>query len=117
MTVPRKTLPDCPVERCIAVLSGRWKAMLLWRLFLGPQRYSALAAMVPGVSQRALSQALAELAADGVITRRDDAWALTPVGQAMQPTLATMAAWGALHQSAADGEAAAPSPRLRLVGG
>lgn len=111
MTIPRKTPPECPIERCIAALSGRWKARILWRLFAEPQRYSALEAALPRVPQRALSQALSELAEDGVILRRDDAWALTALGEAIRPTLAAMHAWGSLHRDATGARASA----LRLV--
>lgn len=100
MTVPRKRPLDCPIEQCIAVVSGRWKAMILWRLFVEPQRYTALHAQMAGVSQRALSQALSELAQDGVIVRTDDVWALTRLGEAMRPALSAMFAWGSLHQHA-----------------
>jgi DNA-binding HxlR family transcriptional regulator len=98
VTVPRKRPPDCPIENCIAVLSGRWKAMILWRLFIEPQRYSSIEALIPGISQRALSQALSELTQDGVIKREADLWALTPLGEAMRPALSAMFAWGSLHQ-------------------
>lgn len=106
MTVPRKTPPECPIERCISVLAGRWKAQIVWRLFVEPQRYSALERQIPQLSQRALSQALAELADDGVIAKRGDAWALTPLGEAMRPALAAMFAWGSLHGEASEPEAA-----------
>lgn len=100
VTVPRKRPLECPIERTIGVLSGRWKAMILWRLFVEPQRYSRLEALIPGLSQRALSQALAELAEDGVIARQGDLWALTALGEAMRPALSALFAWGSLHQSA-----------------
>lgn len=102
MTVPRKTPPECPIEQFIAVLSGRWKAMILWRLFIDPQRYSVLQSLIPSVTQRALSQALSEVADDGVIVRADEHWSLTPLGAAMSPALAAMFAWGSLDQVARD---------------
>ena len=103
MTVPRKRPLECPIEQCIAVVSGRWKAMILWRLFVEPQRYSALEALLPGVPQRGLSQALNELATDLVIAREGDVWALTRLGEAMRPALSAMFSWGSLHQAARDG--------------
>lgn len=115
MTVPRKRPLACPIEECISVVSGRWKAMILWRLFIEPQRYSALESLVPGISQRALSQALAELAADLVIVRHGEMWALTPLGEAMRPALSAMFSWGSFHQDAvAEGTASAPA-RLSVV--
>ena len=100
MTVPRKRPLDCPIEQAIAVISGRWKAMILWRLFVEPRRYTALQTQIPEVAQRALSQALAELADDGVIAKTNDLWALTPLGDAMRPALSALFAWGSLHQNA-----------------
>lgn len=99
MTVPRKRAPECPIERFVAAVSGRWKAMILWRLFVAPRRYSELLAAVDGVSERALSQALKELAADGLVQRQDDRWAMTTLGDAMRPALSAMFAWGALAQA------------------
>ncbi|MBC7773743.1 MAG: helix-turn-helix transcriptional regulator [Pyrinomonadaceae bacterium] len=121
MTVPRKRPLECPIEQCIAVLSGRWKAMILWRLFVEPLNYTALHAQMTGLSQRALSQALLELAQDGIIARTDDVWALTPLGEAIRPALSAMFAWGSLHQHAqarqivpfpnSSGQVAPPSQR------
>ncbi len=78
--------------------------MILWRLFVEPQRYSALRVHITGLSERALSQALSELAYDGVIVRTDDVWALTALGEAMRPALSAMFAWGSLHQQSHRGQ-------------
>jgi DNA-binding HxlR family transcriptional regulator len=117
VTVPRKQPLDCPIEQCIAVLSGRWKAMILWRLFVEPRRYSAIEALIPGISQRALSQALSDLAQEGVISRENDLWALTALGEAMRPALSAMFAWGSLHQQAqsASGLRGERPPRLHAI--
>jgi len=117
VTVPRKRPSACPIEQCIAVVSGRWKAMILWRLFVEPRRYSVIEALIPGISQRALSQALSELAADGVICRSGDLWALTALGEAMRPALSAMFAWGSLHQQAQAALTSQdqPGPVLRVL--
>jgi DNA-binding HxlR family transcriptional regulator len=104
MTVPRKRWPECPIERFIAVTSGRWKAMVLWRLIPTPLRYTELRASIGSVSERALSQALGELAADGVIVKQHDNWRLTEFGLAMSPALRAMFAWGEQHKYGFGGE-------------
>ena len=73
--------------------------MILWRLLIEPQRYSSLQKLVPSISQRVLSQALAELAEDGVISKTGDEWALTTIGEALRPALSAMLSWGSLYQS------------------
>lgn len=95
MPPPRKHRPECPIERGIVVIAGRWKARIVWMLFDGPLRYRDFEASIPGVGQRALSLALGELSADGVIARENDAWALTPRGRALGSPLRSLYDWGA----------------------
>ena len=94
--VPRKTPSDCPIERCIGVLSGRWKAMVIWRLRTGPQRFSELFHDIPHVQERVLSQVLRGLSDDGLIEKSEGgAWSLTPEGRRLDPVLAAMFEWSA----------------------
>jgi len=76
-------------------LTGRWKPMVLWNLRDGPRRYSDLRTAVPKLTDRMLSQTLAELSEDGVIERRAEQWLLTAAGEALRPALEAMWAWGA----------------------
>ncbi|MBC7997114.1 MAG: helix-turn-helix transcriptional regulator [Leptolyngbya sp.] len=99
MTIARKTFPLCPIERTIAVLSGRWKAAVVWKLLSGDKRYSDLIGLLPGISERVLTQALRELAEDGVIQKVDEQWHLTELGSALIPVLSDMFAWGSQHAS------------------
>jgi DNA-binding HxlR family transcriptional regulator len=101
VTVPRKTLPACPIECCIAVISGRWKAMVVWRLLEQPLRYSEMAQRIPEITERVLSQVLRELENDGIVERFEQKkeWQLTALGQALKPSLDAMFAWGQLAQS------------------
>jgi DNA-binding HxlR family transcriptional regulator len=101
VTVPRKTLPDCPIECCIAAISGRWKAMVIWRLLDKPLRYSEMSKRLPEMTERMLSQVLKELEQDGVVERSNSQkeWRLTALGQALRPSLEAMFAWGQLAQT------------------
>lgn len=100
MTVPRKTHPECPIERCIAAISGRWKAMIIWRLLLNQSlRYSELSKQIPDITERVLSQVIKELEKDGLIERSQEKnWQLTTLGEALKPSLDAMFAWGELAQ-------------------
>jgi len=101
VTVPRKTLPDCPIECCIAALSGRWKAMVIWRLLDHPLRYSEVSQRIPEITERVLSQVLKELENDGIVERSEQRreWQLTALGQALKPSLDSMFTWGRQAQS------------------
>ena len=54
--------PDqCPVDRTLRVIGGRWKALIIYYLRGGPKRFNELRRMMPAVTQRMLTQHLREL--------------------------------------------------------
>jgi DNA-binding HxlR family transcriptional regulator len=59
--------PD-PLE----LLDRRWSPQVLVRLLDGPQRFHQLAADIPGVSKRMLTERLRELQAAGIVDRTVD---------------------------------------------
>ena len=62
--------PDCPVEQVLRLLSGRWMLYILWRLQdKGPQRFNALLKLIPGISQKVMTERLKALEAGGLISR------------------------------------------------
>jgi len=93
---------DCPVDRTMRVLSGRWKPLILYHLRLGPRRFNELRRLIPTITQRMLTQHLRELEADGVIHRHvfevvppHVEYSLTDLGRSLMPILDAMADWGA----------------------
>src|SRR6266849_9120627 len=69
MPKPIKRLPMLPAERALKVISGRWKAIILYHLFDGPQRLSELQRLMPEVSQKVLIQQLREMEEHGIVHR------------------------------------------------
>ncbi len=102
MTARRKQCrSNCPAERTLDVVGGRWKVPIVWHLADGPKRFSALQRDVGGVTQKALIQQLRELEADGVVARRVYAqvppkveYSLTPLGKSLMPIVLAMCKWG-----------------------
>jgi DNA-binding HxlR family transcriptional regulator len=92
---------DCPVERTLGVIGGRWKPLILFHLRRGQRRFNELRRLMPKVTQRMLTQHLRELEADGIVSRtvhhvvppRVD-YDLTELGRTLLPVLDAMAAWG-----------------------
>lgn len=91
----------CPVEVSMAVLSGKWKCLMLWHLNDGSKRYKELERIVPGVSQKMLTQQLKELEKDGLIDRTvypeippKVVYKLTALGESAFPILEMMHSWG-----------------------
>jgi DNA-binding HxlR family transcriptional regulator len=104
MTDVMKRLPALPAERALKVISGRWKAVLLYHLFDGPRRLSALKRMVPDVTQKVMIQQLRELEEHGLVHRevfrqvppRVD-YSATALGLSLEPVLRALCDWGQLH--------------------
>jgi len=48
--VGRRAKPDCPVERTLEMLSGKWKANILFHLLPGTKRSGELRRLMPGVT-------------------------------------------------------------------
>ena len=99
-----KRLPSLPAERALKVISGRWKAIILYHLFDGPQRLSELQRQMPEVSQKVLIQQLRELEEHGIVHRevfrqvppRVD-YSATPLGLSFEPVLLALCDWGRRH--------------------
>ena len=100
MPVDRKSFSSCPIERTLAVLSGRWKAAIVWNLFSGTQRYSDLLRLASGIPERVLTQVLRELADDGVVRKTERHWCLTELGSYLILVMNGLSAWGLHHARA-----------------
>ena len=62
---------NCPVETTLAVIGGKWKPLILWRLKSGVWRFGELQRLVPGVTRKMLTQHLRELERDGIVGAAD----------------------------------------------
>jgi DNA-binding HxlR family transcriptional regulator len=60
---------NCPVEIPVGVLGGKWKLVLIYHLLAGPRRNGELCRLVPGITQKMLTQQLRELERDGIVIR------------------------------------------------
>ncbi|MGA5218788.1 winged helix-turn-helix transcriptional regulator [Streptomyces cinereoruber] len=95
--------PDCPVEIALAVLRGRWTTLVVRELLRRETlSYSDLAARLPALSDKVLSDRLARLVAAGVVAKdRTAGWPptvgyrLTPHGRELGPVLQALWDWGA----------------------
>ena len=109
MTELIKRLPMLPVERALKVISGRWKAVILYYLLDSPKRLSELKRLVPEISQKVLIQQLREMEEHGLVHReifrqvppRVD-YSATPLGQSLEPVLLALCDWGQRHAAELD---------------
>ncbi len=90
-----------PMSKLQAVLSGKWKILILWYVaFYKVQRFGQLARRLEGVTQATLSKQLRQLEEDGFLRRQvypevppRVEYSLTELGQSFEPLLNQMLEW------------------------
>jgi DNA-binding HxlR family transcriptional regulator len=95
------------VEEALKFLEGRWKLVILFRLFGGKvQRFSELERAISGISQKMLIQQLRQMEGDGIVRRivyhqvpPKVEYLLTDWGQALCPALDALLKWAAKRPS------------------
>lgn len=109
MTELAKRLPSLPAERALKVIAGRWKAIVLYHLFDGPQRLSALQRLIPQITQKVLIQQLREMEEHGLVHREvfrevppRVEYSATALGQSLEPVLLALCDWGRRHATELD---------------
>jgi DNA-binding HxlR family transcriptional regulator len=102
-------LSALPVARALGVLSGRWKAIILYVLLDGAQRTGELEKRIVGISQKVLIEQLRALEEHGMVSRQPSVrhrqgieYMLTPLGKSLTPVLESLIAWGAHHAEELD---------------
>jgi DNA-binding HxlR family transcriptional regulator len=95
---------NCPVEATIDVIGGKWKPLILWWLHQRTYRFAELRRLIPGITEKVLTQQLRELEADGIVGRRVFAtippkveYSLTEYGNSLKRALNAICEWGQLH--------------------
>ena len=109
-----KTLPACPVETTLSLISDRWKVLIIRDLLGGTKRFGELRKSVGNVSQKVLTANLRSMEEDGLLTRRVYAevpprveYTLTETGMSLRPVLDAMQAGGESYkEKRAGGETA-----------
>lgn len=61
----------CPIARALDVLGDRWTLLILRELVIGDQRYTDLAAHLPGIAPTLLSQRLRTMIDQGLVTTKE----------------------------------------------
>jgi DNA-binding HxlR family transcriptional regulator len=94
----------CGLVPALAVIGGKWKALILWEMNEGPVRFGELKRRVRGISEKMLIQALRELEADGVVHREAFheipprvEYSVTEFGASLNAVLAPLCRWGEQH--------------------
>ena len=96
-----KELINCPAERAIYFLGGKWKIRILFTLFQNKTvRFNELKKVLKTITQQMLSKQLKELEADGIVNRKVHQvvppkveYSLTEFGLSVIPILKSFSDW------------------------
>jgi DNA-binding HxlR family transcriptional regulator len=94
----------CAIEATLDLIGGKWKALILCHLALGPARFSVLKRTFPDITQKMLTQQLRQLEDDGLINRQiypeippKVEYSLTDPGKSLMVVIRVMNDWGKKH--------------------
>jgi DNA-binding HxlR family transcriptional regulator len=95
---PQPTEQYCPFfQHTIELIGRRWTGVVLLALSRGPMRFSRLRHVIPGLSDRLLSERLSELETSGFVDRIEVdetiTYQLSTVGQGLLPVLEAVEAF------------------------
>ena len=95
---------DSPIMSTIAMVSDKWKVLIICKLRENTLRFNELRRELQGVTQRVLTHQLRELEADGLVTRKVFAevpprveYSLTDLGRTLVPVLERLEVWAHEH--------------------
>lgn len=94
----------CPVTGMLQLIGGKWKPVILYCLRSEKRRFGEIAARIPDLSRKVLTEQLKELEEDGLVTRKQYneipprvEYELTKLGKSLTPVLNAMEKWGMEH--------------------
>lgn len=98
-------LPECPVATTVSLIGSKWKLLIMRNLLARPWRFNELQKSIDGISQKALTEALRSMEADGIVSRTvypevppRVEYSLTELGESMRPIIKSMENWGTAYK-------------------
>ncbi len=96
-----RTLPACPVETTLTLISDKWNVLILRDLLSGTKRFGELKKSIGSVSQKVLTSQLRQMEDNGLLIRKvypevppRVEYTLTELGYSLKPILDAMQSWG-----------------------
>lgn len=94
----------CPVQCALQFLAGKWKIGILWNLKDRTLRFGELRNLLPGITEKVLSQELRFFEEKGFVQKETFAavppkteYNLTEKGKSLIPVIAVIVDWGYLY--------------------
>lgn len=105
----------CPLTAALAAIGGKWKLIIVYWLAESPRHFAGLRQVMPGISQKVLTQQLRELVGDGIVQRHPLGpapapveYSLTDYGRSLLPLVEEIRLWGRAHMERLSSQSDAP---------
>lgn len=96
---------DCGFATALNAIGGKWKTLILWEINIEPRRFGELKRLLPGISEKVLTQQLREMEADGLVRRevfpgvvQKVEYSVTEVGKTLNSAVTVLSEWGKEHE-------------------
>lgn len=100
----------CGLAKALDHVGDRWTLLIVRELLIGPRRYSQLRRALPGIATNLLADRLQQLQDDGIASRHEGLYQLTPFGRELEDAIHALVRWGGRWMTERDGtEAFEPS--------
>lgn len=106
MKVDINSLPPCPVETTLTLISDKWKVLILRDLMNGTMRFGELKKSIGHVTQKVLTSQLRQMEESGLLTRKVYAevpprveYNLTEIGCSLMPHIESLVGWALEHMN------------------
>ncbi|MGI2328289.1 winged helix-turn-helix transcriptional regulator [Planococcus sp. YIM B11945] len=101
MNTPETHTPVCSnFHNTIEFIGRRWMGIIIYTLMSGPMRFHEIAASIPGISDRLLTERLNELVKEGLATKtqldsssKKVEYELTPKGMSLKDVVVAIRKW------------------------
>ena len=110
----------CPTEFTLDMLGGKWKTVILSYLKQEPLRYADLRRLIPGLSDKMLTERLRDLTERGLVMKKKhsagrarEVYTLTATGKSLGTALGELYRWGEKHAAAFGVNVGSPLERLK----
>ncbi len=116
-------MPDCGLDVVLALIGGKWKMLILYHVCHESRRFGELRRLLPGITEKMLTQDLRQMQQSGLLARKDYKesppkveYSITPFGRSLGESLRPLCAWGTRNrESSYRPEASLPSPHAESL--
>ncbi|MBP2057208.1 DNA-binding HxlR family transcriptional regulator [Lactobacillus colini] len=97
----KKQVYHLGIDITLEILNGKWKPSIICHLGTKQMRHDELMHLIPGISQKVLTQQLNSLIEEEIVEKEDNhnfprvvTYALTETGRSLRKVLIEMSLWG-----------------------